>query len=93
MAAAAIAARPVVSPDSALFATALEQYRRHSPAPFAGRCAACQARDCPVQRHAVEIIAAGGAGQTSYDPPSRRPTALTWLAEPTQQPPALAERS
>jgi hypothetical protein len=40
---AAALAAPLVSRDSALFLTAVEQYLRHAPVPFADRCAACGA--------------------------------------------------
>src|SRR5689334_8337814 len=49
-----------VRTDSAVYQLAAEQYMRHSPEPFADRCAACRARSCPVRLHAAEVIRAAG---------------------------------
>jgi hypothetical protein len=62
----------------------VEQYVRHSAAPFADRCAACQARPCPVQPHAAEVIREAGVDPASYDPPPRRPAANHWATAETK---------
>jgi hypothetical protein len=72
-----------VRTDSAVYQLAARQYVRHSPLPFADRCAACRARSCPVRLHAAEVIRAAGVNPASYDPPPRRPAAVHWSRQPT----------
>lgn len=79
---------PVLSRASAVYRLAVEQYVRHSPVPFADRCAACRAQRCPVQLHAAGVIAAAGVDPRSFDPPPRRPVATHWTTHPTTRLPA-----
>jgi hypothetical protein len=73
----------IVRQTSAVYQLAARQYVRHSPLPFADRCASCRARNCPVRLHAAEVIRAAGVNPTSYDPPPRRPAAVPWSRQPT----------
>jgi hypothetical protein len=76
-----------VSPDSALFATAVEHYTRHG-ATRGGR-RTCGSGRCAVRLHAASVIAAAGINPTQFDPPPRRPDAAPWEREVTAALPVL----
>jgi hypothetical protein len=75
-------------PNSAIYRLAVEQYVRHTPVPFADRCATCRAPDWAVRHRAAAIIQAAGFDPVSFDPPPRRPVATHWAAEPTTRLPS-----